>query len=152
TVDNSFSASTNTFISLAALVTQPDGKVLVAGNFKGVAESGIIRLNQDGGVDTSFIRGSGTTGRISSLALQSDERILIGGTFNRFNGVGRTNLVRLNADGTLDSGFMATRITNIWQTVGSTLVEPDGKILLVITDLGLNDHLVRLNQNGSTDN
>ena len=148
TLDNSFSASTNTFISLSALVSQPNGKVLVAGKFKGVAESGIIRLNEDGSIDTNFIRGLGTAGTVSSVALQADEKILVGGTFSRFNGVGRTNLVRLNADGTLDSGFIAAGITNINQTVGSISLEPDGKILVVT----FNNHLVRLNPNGSADN
>ena len=48
----------------------------------------------------------------------------------------------------MDSGFIAAGITNINQTVGSISLEPDGKILVVT----FNNHLVRLNPNGSADN
>jgi hypothetical protein len=37
--------------------------------------------------------------------MQSDGKLLIGGRFTTVNGVGRTNIARLNEDGTLDTGF-----------------------------------------------
>ncbi len=150
-MDDGFSPSTNTFLTISALIRQPNGKVIVAGKFKNVFESGIIRLNEDGTMDSNFIRGEGTAGTVSSVALQSDEKILIAGAFFSFNGVGKINLVRLKTDGTMDFGFTATRMTNISQTLRSISVEPDGKILLVVTEAGFYDHLVRLNQDGGTD-
>ena len=37
--------------------------------------------------------------------LLPDGKLLVAGTFTSINGVGRTNLARLNADGTLEAGF-----------------------------------------------
>jgi uncharacterized delta-60 repeat protein len=159
--DNSFRADTNTFILLSALLSQPDDRVLVAGLFKGVPESGIIRLDEDGSLDRAFIGGLRTAGTVSSVALQSDGKILVGGSFSNFSGFRRTNLARLNVDGVFDSSFIASGITNISQKVESITEEPGGKILLVIADVRAkgekwgssgNNHLVRLNQDGSTDN
>ncbi len=155
-VDTSFSADTNTFIRLSGLLCQPDGKVLVGGMFKGTGKSGVVRLNEDGSSDANFLRGLGTAGSVSTVALQSEEKILVGGAFTNFNGVGRTNLVRLNADGTVDSSFIASGITNRNQTVQFVSAESDGKIVMLIGS-GVyynlfNNRLVRLNSNGSPDN
>jgi hypothetical protein len=44
---------------------------------------------------------------VSFVAIQTDGKILAGGVFNRVNGQIRTNLARLNTDGTLDTNFNA---------------------------------------------
>ncbi|PYI85165.1 MAG: hypothetical protein DME26_11600 [Verrucomicrobia bacterium] len=159
--DTSFSAETNIFFRLSGLLRQPDGKVLVGGMFKGTGnegtgKSGVVRLNEDGSSDTNFMRGVGAAGNISTMALQSEEKILIGGVFTNYNGAGRTNLVRLNADGTVDSSFIAPGITNRNQMARFLSVESDGKIVMLINDSGfysdLYNRLVRLNPDGSPDN
>ena len=45
------------------------------------------------------------TGTIYAMASQSDGKVVIGGTFNKVNGVARSNLARLNADGSIDTSF-----------------------------------------------
>ena len=42
---------------------------------------------------------------VCSLAVQADGKILVGGDFTTLGGQTRTNIARLNADGTLDSTF-----------------------------------------------
>jgi len=115
--------------------------------FNGTNRSGIVRLNQTGSLDTNFIHGPGTDAvgsYVGSIAVQTDEKILIGGRFKSFDGIGRTNLARLNPDGTLDTGFTAPGIT---LAVAMIALQPDDKILTVTTNLGLQ----RLNADGSTD-
>jgi uncharacterized delta-60 repeat protein len=59
-LDQSFNASPNGFVS--TLASQPDGKVLVGGNFtaiNGVARRYLARLNADGSVDGSFAPSNG---------------------------------------------------------------------------------------------
>ncbi len=45
---------------------------------------------------------------MNSVAVQSDGKILIGGDFTTYNGTARGRVARLNSDGSLDTGFLAT--------------------------------------------
>src|SRR5437868_4934847 len=50
-----------------AILTQPDGKILIGGDFttlRGAARNRIARLNVDGTVDKSFDPGNGATARV----------------------------------------------------------------------------------------
>src|SRR6185437_12697169 len=84
---------------------------------EGVTGENVARLNRDGTLDMGFQTGLALTNStfapdVSSLAVQGDDKVLIGGNFTGVNGVSRTNIARLNADGTLDSGFQ----TGVWHT------------------------------------
>src|SRR5688572_5330133 len=39
------------------------------------------------------------------VLVQPDNKIVVGGRFRQVNGINRNNIARLNADGTLDTGF-----------------------------------------------
>ena len=91
-----------------ALVTQPDGKILVGGafsSFNGASHYNLVRLNPDLSIDPSFDPTLGTEGSVRTILLQPDGRIVIGGTVNAVNGVPRRRIARLNTDGTLDTSF-----------------------------------------------
>ena len=79
--------------------------------------------------------------------------MLIGGYFTAVNGVNRTNMARLNADGSLDSSFSPG--TEADGTVRSIALQPDGKILIggAFTNVnGTNrNHIARLNADGGLD-
>ncbi len=100
-------------------------------------------------------------GAIEALAIQADDRIVVAGVFQQWNGQARTNLVRLNVDGTLDTGFAAHHFTpgvNGDIAVPGLAVAPDGKIYLAGTwraldgvDDGAPFHLVRLHGDGRLD-
>jgi uncharacterized delta-60 repeat protein len=89
-----------------AVATQPDGKVLLGGDFTGVQgkyRQGLARLNPDGSLDTTFR--TGVDGSIRTIALQPDGKILLGGSFGSCNGYGRTSLARVNPTASLDLTF-----------------------------------------------
>jgi len=44
-------------------------------------------------------------GAVSAIAIQADGKILVGGTFTVINGIPKSFLARLNADGSLDNSF-----------------------------------------------
>jgi uncharacterized delta-60 repeat protein len=73
------------------------------------------------------------TVQIHGLAAQADGKFLVSGSFNKVNGAARTNLARLNPDGTLDATF-ATSADNGDCTrdsaVRSVAVQADGKIVV----------------------
>ena len=92
-VDNSFNPQFNGFISTIAL--QPDGKVLVGGNFTGVngsARSHVVRLNTDGSVDSTFAPANAPAQFVSRV-LVADAKVYV---------AAGDGLRRFNANGTLD--------------------------------------------------
>ncbi len=149
--------------SVTALALQPDGKILLGGIFGGVGGQprlNIARLNPNGTVDPDFNPGAtgGEYPAVSSLALQPDGKILVGGNFTHVGGQPRTNMARLNPDGTVDQGFAphATGPPRPAQpAVYSVLIQPDGKILVggVFTNIAGQPrrNLARLNQDGTVD-
>ncbi|HRN38061.1 MAG TPA: delta-60 repeat domain-containing protein, partial [Flavobacteriales bacterium] len=66
----------------------------------------IARINANGTLDASFNPGSGANQRVEAIVVQPDGKILIGGVFQNFNGSGRNRIARLNANGTVDTGFV----------------------------------------------
>ena len=114
-----------------ALLVEPNDTVLAGGSFStfnGISTPGLVRLNTNGTADVSFKVGAGFNGTVYALGLQSDGKILVGGDFISFNGISRTNLVRLNANGTLDMSFNPALAVDA--PVRAILVEPDGRIVI----------------------
>src|SRR3954453_12251446 len=81
-----------------AVAVQPDGNVIIGGQFTtvaGLVRHGIARLNPDGTGDASFNPGAGLSYAIeptvfaSSVVLQPDGKVLIAGSFMEMNGLGR---------------------------------------------------------------
>lgn len=89
------------------MVVQPDGKIVVGGNFgavNGTPAYSLVRLNANGSIDNTFLS-TGTNGTVRGLARQPDGKLLVGGLFSQLNGQPSGSLARLNADGTLDASF-----------------------------------------------
>ena len=81
------------------ILALPDDRVLFVSPNTGE----FFRYNADGSLDPGFA--PVTNGMVEAAALQPDGKVLIGGAFNKVLGAGRTNLARLNADGSLDVTF-----------------------------------------------
>jgi uncharacterized delta-60 repeat protein len=155
-VDDSFNPGANSYVETSAV--QADGKILIGGGFtsvNGVAINRIARLNTDGSVDLSFNSGTGggTTNAVWTIAVQADGKIIIGGGFTSVNGVARSRIARLNADGSVDSSFNpGTGVNNI---VEASAVQADGKIMMggwFTTVNGVTrNYIARLNADGSVD-
>jgi uncharacterized delta-60 repeat protein len=167
TLDGSFHGALAN-ASIECLALQADGKVLLGGMFTtlgGQSRVCLGRLNTNGTLDTSFqvtmTESSGLHGgsspEVAAIALQPDGGILIAGTFTSVAGSPRTNICRLFATGTLDTGFTSPPQDKQYP-VNCLLLQPDGKILAnfalsgggFLPSPGTN-YLRRLNTDGSFD-
>ena len=115
--------------SVFDIAVQNDGRILVAGYLwsnSSLPNEGLARLNQDGSIDPTFgpvLSGS----QIMTVAVQRDQQILIGGRFSYVvGGVTRSNIARLNPDGSPDPSFDPDPAP----LVGSALEQPDGRIVV----------------------
>jgi uncharacterized repeat protein (TIGR01451 family)/uncharacterized delta-60 repeat protein len=155
-LDKTFDVGTGPNAPVRMVVLQPDGRVLVGGEFTSVAATGalngIARLNADGGVDTTFMGAlAGTRGGndfVHALAVQTDGRILVGGAFTTFHGFTNYNrLVRLHGDGSLDTTFNTG--TGFNDFISSIVVQTDGKLVVAGAftsyDGSPHNRIVRLN-------
>jgi len=133
----------SSYDSVAALVLQPDGKLVAAGaayNGTTTHDFALVRYNANGSLDTTF----GTGGRVttpvgidstgaSALVLQPDGKLVAAGQAS----TGATYdfvLVRYNANGTLDASFgtggaVTTPVGVGYDAVSSLVVQPDGKLV-----------------------
>ncbi len=152
TIDTTFTdPGINSFFytSVSAIVVQPDGKILVGGDFDfagGLPRKHLVRLNANGTLDTAF--NPEISDVVYSIALQPDGKILIGGFFYQVNGQDRSRMARLNADGTLDAGFNRG---SDFAAVYSMVLLPDGKIIAPGSQVGVTGALLRYNADGSRD-
>ncbi|MBS1746571.1 MAG: T9SS type A sorting domain-containing protein [Bacteroidetes bacterium] len=99
-------------LNTVMLVVQPDDKIIGCGNGllkKDASEyyMAASRLNADGSIDSSFgnngiqhVIFGGQTSDCRSMVLQSDGKIILAG-----RALGTMAMTRLNANGTIDSGF-----------------------------------------------
>jgi uncharacterized delta-60 repeat protein len=104
-----------------AVAYQPDGKVLLAGQFTSLAPNGtsvtrnnIARVNADGSLD-SF--DPNANGAVRAVALQLDGKIIIGGDFTTVDGKAHNYVARINADGTVDESFTGSIGTSLDKNV-----------------------------------
>jgi len=141
-----------------AVVVQPDGKILIAGQSNGTDFS-VLRLSSNGSNDTSF-DSDGEVGVNfggfdfgNDLALQPDGRIVIVGQAGLNSAIGVT---RLSGSGQPDSSFDGDgqRTLSEGDTARAVVVQPDGKIVMAGTGKFSNQfdmRIQRLNADGSDD-
>ncbi len=120
-------------LSVYALLLQPDGKILVGGNFTTLAGKSahrIGRLNGDGTWDNSFIP-PGVDYSIFSVLVREGGRFLTAGWFDSVYPAGRTNLALFGPDGTLEKNFAAGANAGVnFPGIYSLVREADGRTLV----------------------
>ena len=163
TLDTTFTTNNGTGGSsiVQRLAIQSDGKIVLVGFFtawNGTTVGRIVRLNSDGTRDTAFptYAGTGPNSTVYSIAIQSDGKILVGGLFSGWSGVTAGRIVRLNADGTLDTTFVSNTGTGgDISFINSIAVQSDGKIVLgggfTVFNGTTAGRIVRLNTDGTLD-
>ncbi|MHC1768560.1 MAG: delta-60 repeat domain-containing protein [Verrucomicrobiia bacterium] len=134
-LDLSFNAGSGIDRVVHSLAAQPDGKVLIGGNFRTVKDAtrrGLARLNSDGSADPTFVPGVEIDYQFYDtkvhLLLAPDGKVLIAGEFTTVGTSRRVQIARLNADGSLDDTFNpnAGPDTKIW----TLALQADGKVLI----------------------
>ncbi len=155
-LDSGFLEETGVNNFVLATAIQSDGKILLGGmfdSFDGVERIRISRQLQDGTLDLGFDPGLGADGTIVEFAVQNDGKILIVGGFNSYNGVGRSSIARLNADGSLDLSFNPGTGAN--PSISSIRIQSDGRLLIAGNFTTFNgvarNGIARLNSDGSLD-
>lgn len=83
-------------------------KIVVGGSFIRVAGNGAIRRialldRLTGQLDSSFV--AAINWDVNAVVVQSDGKIVVAGNFSTVNGTTKSNLVRLNPNGSIDSTF-----------------------------------------------
>jgi uncharacterized delta-60 repeat protein len=137
------------------VAVQADGKMIVMGNFTtigGVPRSRVARLNPDGSLDTSFgPTGVGlNTSGVQRAVIQPDGKILFVGSFTSYDGVARPGVLRLNSDGSLDTGFVPGISGSSGNTVFDIALLPDGS-MYIAGDIEASDRVHKLTSTGAID-
>ncbi|WP_299518331.1 MopE-related protein, partial [uncultured Flavobacterium sp.] len=155
-LDTTFDPGLGPDTPIITAAIQPDGKIIIGGDFgsfNGTTIRRLARLNADGSLDTTFNQGSGVLATVRTASIQSDGKIIIGGLFSSYNGITRNRIARLNTNGSLDTTFDPGSGAN--NAVWSTATQPDGKIIIVGDFISFNDtprnYVARLNTDGSLD-
>lgn len=107
-IDTSFAVGTGASNIINKINIQSTGKIILSGDFQtfnGISKKRIVRVSQNGAVDSTFNSGLGVEGPVRASALQKNDKLLIGGLFNSYNNTPIKNLARINADGTIDPSF-----------------------------------------------
>jgi uncharacterized delta-60 repeat protein len=149
TADTSFNPGTGVDTDGAGIIKsmalQPDGKIIVAGTFSsfaGKSRHNVARLLSDGHLDPSFDPPV-NIGAVSVVLLQSNGKILVAGH----------GILRLNANGRLDTGFSRPVFDD--EFLQTAALQTDGKVIIAGEFYkvdGVTRHgLARLNANGSLD-
>lgn len=147
-LDTTFNPGTGANASVYAIGIQPDGNIVIGGDFttvNGLSMNGIARLTgTSGALDPAFYCGIGVDGQVYSLTVQTNAiiatdgsgsvvqtnfSIYAGGAFTKYNGTHRLGFARLNADGTIDTSFLDTAYNQFAGLTRVTFGEPLGTVL-----------------------
>lgn len=124
---------------LRAVLVQPNGRIVVAGNLSGSQTMAVIRLRSNGSPDTTF-DGDGTAlidiglgvDTTGAAILQGDGKIVVAGSMAAV--AGDFAVARLNGNGSPDTGFGAAGKTTIDfgpAAFGNAVaLQPNGRIVV----------------------
>ena len=149
--DSSFTPTVDNSVNDIEL--QPDGKIIIVGNFTGVSYNRVRRLHPNGSTDSTFNPGESANNNIHSVVLDTDGSIIIAGYFTTYDNYVCGKIARLNSNGDIDTGYNpGTGANNAPHEIA---VQPDNKIIAVGNFTGFNgsaiSRIMRLNADGSAD-
>lgn len=131
-LDGTFAIGTGANGNVVDVELLPGNGMFLGGaffQFNGVQARRVVKLLPNGTVDSGFSAGiPGPNAQVNTIAVQSDGKVVIGGTFTEVGGVPRNRIARLNANGTLDTGFDPGAGANADVTCVDVL--EDGRILV----------------------
>jgi uncharacterized delta-60 repeat protein len=174
TPDAGFTNGLTQFQSIDLIALQADGRILVGGSsvpfgFVGFTHPLLARLGSTGQLDPSFNASPALTnqfaegGALRALLVQPDQRVLVAGDFYGVTNLFRSELVRLMADGQIDTTFSPGLIFGsgpfpvfgVNGSIDCLALQPDGKLLaggnFTFVDGQLRQALARFNTDGTLD-
>jgi uncharacterized delta-60 repeat protein len=133
TLDTTYNvgAGVNLGGSVLAMAVQPDGKLIVAGDFStfnNVPRHNIARLETNGSLDLTFDALTGPNDVVYAVAVQTDGKILLGGSFTMVDAFENFMVARLETNGLVDATW--TPISGADNTVYALTLQPDGRALV----------------------
>lgn len=131
-IDPGFAPLVTVNASTRHVIVQPDGKLLVSGNFRfaeGQPVGPMVRLNDDGGYDPGFRYPFILQEVPDAFDLTAEGKVIIAGRFRNEDGSIFANLLRLHPDGQIDHDFQPFVDRSI-SGITDVQVLPNGKILL----------------------
>ncbi|GEM_PF-2911246 len=95
--------------------------------YNGSTANTIAKLSDGGAIDTSFAANTGTGGDypIFAIAKNASGHLIVGGEFELFNGTAQLDIVWLNTNGTIATGYPTGNVFN-W-LIKTIRVWPDGR-------------------------
>jgi len=152
-LDTSFNTGGGAAGTVSQIRLQPDGKILVVGDFfafGGFGAGNVARLNANGSVDSAFVfSSSGTDLPVRAVVDQFDGRIAVGGEFTTLDFVGRRHVSRLQTNGSPDANFSISAAEN--GAVLALASDGAGKVIAGGQFTAPTRRIVRLNTDGSLD-
>lgn len=149
-----FPTSANSSISRVLL--EPDGKMLLTGNFteyNNYRSRRIVRIFANGKPDTTFKTITGFNTSNVNVILTADSNYLCFGAFSTYNGLVSNNVIKLLRNGQIDTSFKSGLGFN--NSVLTAILLPDGGFLLGGAFSNYNgflcNRLIKLNQFGQRD-
>ncbi|MBL7986031.1 MAG: delta-60 repeat domain-containing protein, partial [Flavobacteriales bacterium] len=146
--------------SVNAVALQADGKIIAGGyftTFNGQPAGAFVRLNTNGTTDNTFLFGAGfdAAATVHAILIQPDGKFLLAGRFTTLNGTACGDVVRLNADGTVDATFSGPSVTSASGDVLCLERHPDGRVYIGGSFTALNgtgvNRAARLTSTGAVD-
>ena len=153
-IDGTFNMSSSFNSIVYSTATQPDGKILVGGDFttySGSTATRLVRLNYNGNIDTTFNIGTGFDNRVETIITFPDNSCLVGGNFLQYSGSTKTYIARLSPSGSLTSSFAPNIQGFIGGRVNTLATQSDGKILVggAFTNYGASNYIIALSSSGN---
>lgn len=153
-IDNTFDAGSGTNAPATSICIQPDGKIVLGGNFVSVNSNNsgrVCRLMPDGAYDPTFNIGAGFNVNVTKVGLDSSGSIWVSGNFTSYQGTTVNRLARLDSTGVLDTGFSPV----FSDIVNSFDIQTDGKLIASGRFMSINNSpsikVARLHASGEVD-
>jgi len=144
-VDGTFAAqsfASSSSLLILSIITQPDGKIVIVGNFithQTVSRRFISRLNSNGTIDTSFdpgtsfnnVLGTSTASGTRKISITTSGKFIAVGSFYSYQGFVSTGIVLINSDGSIDLSFNANVGIGFDGPVDDFAIDSIGRIYIV---------------------
>lgn len=140
TYDSTFNPGSGTNSNVYKIVRQIDGKYLLAGTFStynGTSRNRLVRVNNDGSLDTNFQPGVGLDDASRCFEVQSDNKIIVLGQFTTYQGITKNRIVRIGDVSLATNSYNFNSELNVYPNPSKTIfnIEIGNNATIAIFDM-----------------